>query len=194
MWDLNSLNRFWTCTSCIGRWSLNHWTQGSPPFFHYWKLTTVVRKKWSNIAIFMVFLLQDLHFSAQNSTLHPVGTKWKQSAHKICIPVSSTCFLSSALILLTGSGFFMHFNSSSVNEGATAILESRILYPKRGFQCLQFFLYNSGSEDDQLNIYIREYSVSHVSSTLTLVEQIKGMVSFLFKVRQFFIFIYFLFF
>ncbi|KAF4024944.1 hypothetical protein G4228_016830, partial [Cervus hanglu yarkandensis] len=71
------------------------------------------------------------------------------------------------------SGFFMHFNSSSVNKGATAILESRILYPKRGFQCLQFFLYNSGSQDDQLNIYVREYSAAHVSSTLTLVEQIK---------------------
>ncbi|KAM9676770.1 meprin A subunit beta isoform 1-T1 [Dama dama] len=76
-----------------------------------------------------------------------------------------------------GSGFFMHFNSSSVNEGATAILESRIFYPKRGFQCLQFFLYNSGSQDDQLNIYIREYSVAHVSSTLTLVEQIKDIPS-----------------
>lgn len=76
-----------------------------------------------------------------------------------------------------GSGFFMHFNSSSVNEGATAILESRILYPKRGFQCLQFFLYNSGSEDDQLNIYIREYSTAHLSRTLTLVEQIKDIPS-----------------
>ncbi|OWK01644.1 MEP1B, partial [Cervus elaphus hippelaphus] len=75
--------------------------------------------------------------------------------------------------LTIGSGFFMHFNSSSVNKGATAILESRILYPKRGFQCLQFFLYNSGSQDDQLNIYVREYSAAHVSSTLTLVEQIK---------------------
>ena len=42
---------------------------------------------------------------------------------------------------------------------------------------MQFFLYNSGSEDDQLNIYIREYSVARLSRTLTLVEQIKGTVS-----------------
>nr|XP_005903416.1 PREDICTED: meprin A subunit beta [Bos mutus] len=76
-----------------------------------------------------------------------------------------------------GSGFFMHFNSSSVNEGATAVLESRTLYPKRGFQCLQFFLYKSGSEDDQLNIYIREYSTAHLSRALTLVEQIKDIPS-----------------
>eukprot|EP00070_Physeter_catodon_P029444 XP_028336338.1 meprin A subunit beta [Physeter catodon] len=74
-----------------------------------------------------------------------------------------------------GSGFFMHFNSSSVNEGATAMLESRILYPKRGFQCLQFFLYNSRSENDQLNIYIREYSAASMNRTLTLVEEIKDI-------------------
>ncbi|XP_042817505.1 meprin A subunit beta [Panthera tigris] len=74
-----------------------------------------------------------------------------------------------------GSGFFMHFNSSSVSVGATAVLESRTFYPKRGFQCLQFYLYNSGSENDQLNIYIREYSADHVNGTLTLVEEIKDI-------------------
>ena len=26
MWDISSLTRNWTYTSCIGRWSLNHWT------------------------------------------------------------------------------------------------------------------------------------------------------------------------
>lgn len=57
------------------------------------------------------------------------------------------------------------------------MLGSRILYPKRGFQCLQFFLYNSGSEYDQLNIYIREYSAASVNKTLTLVEEIKGTLS-----------------
>ncbi|XP_053427816.1 meprin A subunit beta [Nycticebus coucang] len=72
-----------------------------------------------------------------------------------------------------GSGFFMHFNSSSVNVAATAVLESRVLYPNRGYQCLQFYLYNSGSESDQLNIYIREYSTDNVNSNLTLVEEIK---------------------
>ena len=28
MWDLNSLTRDRTCTNCIGRWNLNHWTIG----------------------------------------------------------------------------------------------------------------------------------------------------------------------
>lgn len=57
------------------------------------------------------------------------------------------------------------------------MLESRKLYPKRGFQCLQFFLYNSGHENDQLDIYIREYSGDNVNGILILVEEIKGTVS-----------------
>ena len=96
--------------------------------------------------------------------------------------------LSSAFILVTGSGFFMHFDSSSINVGATAVLESRNLYPKRGFQCLQFYLHNSGSENDQMNIFIREYSAGNENGTLTLAEEIKGTVltfSLLgFRVRQ----------
>lgn len=82
----------------------------------------------------------------------------------------------------------MHFDSSSVNVGDTAMLESRTLYPKRGFQCLQFYLYNSGSVNDQLNIYVREYSADNVNGTLTLVKEIKGTIStfllFWFRARQ----------
>ncbi|XP_054980798.1 meprin A subunit beta [Sorex araneus] len=74
-----------------------------------------------------------------------------------------------------GSGFFMHFDSSSVAVGGKAMLESRILYPKRGFQCLQFFVYNSGSTSDQLNIYIREYSAAHVNGSVILVKEIKDI-------------------
>ncbi|XP_045430541.1 meprin A subunit beta isoform X1 [Pipistrellus kuhlii] len=74
-----------------------------------------------------------------------------------------------------GAGFFMHFNSSAVSTGAMAVLESRTLYPKRGFQCLQFYLYNSGSGSDQLNIYIREYSAGSENGTVTLVEEIKDI-------------------
>ncbi|XP_072460593.1 meprin A subunit beta-like isoform X3 [Notamacropus eugenii] len=75
-----------------------------------------------------------------------------------------------------GCGFFMHFNSSSVNEGEKAILESRIFYPKRGFQCLQFYYYNSGNKDDQLKIYIRQYTSEHDNSSLTLVDEVKDQV------------------
>nr|KAF6330467.1 meprin A subunit beta [Myotis myotis] len=74
-----------------------------------------------------------------------------------------------------GAGFFMHFDSSAVNAGAAATLESRTLYPKRGFQCLQFFLYNSGGAGDQLNIYIREYSAGAPNGTVVLVEEIKDI-------------------
>ncbi|XP_029402892.1 meprin A subunit beta isoform X1 [Mus pahari] len=71
------------------------------------------------------------------------------------------------------SGFFMHFNTSAANEGATAMLESRLLYPKRGFQCLEFYLYNSGSRNDQLTIYTREYTAGQQGGVLTLQREIK---------------------
>uniref|UniRef100_A0A8C3TQY1 Meprin A subunit n=1 Tax=Catharus ustulatus TaxID=91951 RepID=A0A8C3TQY1_CATUS len=71
------------------------------------------------------------------------------------------------------SGYFMHFNTSAGEEGNTAILESRILYPKRGFQCLQFYLYNSGNESDQLNVWVREYTSADPNGTLRFIEEIK---------------------
>lgn len=77
--------------------------------------------------------------------------------------------------LLTDSGYFMHFNTSAGAEGSTAILESRILYPKRGFQCLQFYYYNSGHESDHLYVWVREYTSAHPNGTLRLVGEIKGM-------------------
>ncbi|XP_037052873.1 meprin A subunit beta [Peromyscus leucopus] len=70
------------------------------------------------------------------------------------------------------SGYFMHFNTSSGNAGATAMLESRILYPKRGFQCLEFYLYNSGGGSDHVKIYTREYSAAHPDGVLTLRREI----------------------
>ncbi|XP_048143127.1 meprin A subunit beta [Corvus hawaiiensis] len=72
------------------------------------------------------------------------------------------------------SGYFMHFNTSAGREGSTAVLESRILYPKRGFQCLQFYLYNSGNEGDRLNVWVREYTSANPNGTLRFIEEIKG--------------------
>uniref|UniRef100_A0A8B9MYR2 Meprin A subunit n=1 Tax=Accipiter nisus TaxID=211598 RepID=A0A8B9MYR2_9AVES len=72
------------------------------------------------------------------------------------------------------SGYFMHFNTSAGAEGSTAILESRILYPKRGFQCLQFYFYNSGHESDRLYVWVREYTSAHPNGTLRRIEEIKG--------------------
>ena len=37
MWGLSSLTRYWTCTPCIGRHSLNHWTSRGVPRPTLWK-------------------------------------------------------------------------------------------------------------------------------------------------------------
>ena len=46
MWDLNSPNRVRTCTFCLGRWGLNHWTTWEVPFFLFLnRLKRLVRKR-----------------------------------------------------------------------------------------------------------------------------------------------------
>nr|XP_020646616.1 meprin A subunit beta [Pogona vitticeps] len=72
------------------------------------------------------------------------------------------------------TGYFLHFNTSTGNPGDRAVLESRFLYPKRGFQCLQFYYFNSGSEGDQLNILVKEYTEENPNGTLRLVGTIQG--------------------
>nr|XP_057945145.1 meprin A subunit alpha-like isoform X2 [Doryrhamphus excisus] len=53
------------------------------------------------------------------------------------------------------SGYFMKFDTSSGNATNSALLESRILYPKRGEQCLQFFYKMTGAAGDKLVIWVR---------------------------------------
>ncbi|XP_047430487.1 meprin A subunit alpha [Mugil cephalus] len=53
------------------------------------------------------------------------------------------------------SGYFMKFDTSSGAAGSSALLESRILYPKRDEQCLQFFYKMTGAAGDKLVIWIR---------------------------------------
>ncbi|XP_034017605.1 meprin A subunit alpha [Thalassophryne amazonica] len=53
------------------------------------------------------------------------------------------------------SGYFMKFDTSAGAAGNSALLESRILYPKRGEQCLQFFYKMTGAAGDKLVIWIR---------------------------------------
>ncbi|XP_060046803.1 meprin A subunit alpha [Erinaceus europaeus] len=55
----------------------------------------------------------------------------------------------------TGAGYFMHFSTSSGTAEEAALLESRILYPKRKQQCLQFFYKMTGSPSDRLVIWVR---------------------------------------
>ncbi|XP_064002831.1 meprin A subunit alpha isoform X1 [Pogoniulus pusillus] len=54
------------------------------------------------------------------------------------------------------AGYFMYFSTSSGNADEAAVLESRILYPKRTEQCLQFFYKTTGSPSDKLIIWLKE--------------------------------------
>ncbi|NP_001122199.1 meprin A subunit alpha precursor [Danio rerio] len=53
------------------------------------------------------------------------------------------------------SGYFMKFDTDNKTEGHSALLESRILYPKRNQQCLEFFYRMSGEPGDKLIIWVR---------------------------------------
>uniref|UniRef100_A0A8C1RXW3 Metalloendopeptidase n=1 Tax=Cyprinus carpio TaxID=7962 RepID=A0A8C1RXW3_CYPCA len=73
-----------------------------------------------------------------------------------------------------GVGFFMHFSTATGTQGDKAYLESRLFHPKRRSQCLQFYHYNSGGVDDQLNIWVREYTVKNPKGALRLIQKIRG--------------------
>ncbi|XP_056873464.1 meprin A subunit alpha [Takifugu flavidus] len=53
------------------------------------------------------------------------------------------------------SGYYMKFDTSSGPAGNSALLESRILYPTREEQCLQFFYKMTGVPGDRLVIWVR---------------------------------------
>ncbi|KAF7657548.1 hypothetical protein LDENG_00025690 [Lucifuga dentata] len=74
----------------------------------------------------------------------------------------------------SGSGYFMHFSTATANIGDTALLESRLLYPKRDYQCLQFFYYNSGGQNDKLKISVREYDTANPQGKLRFIQTIDG--------------------
>ncbi|KAK2860121.1 hypothetical protein Q7C36_004287 [Tachysurus vachellii] len=74
-----------------------------------------------------------------------------------------------------GAGYFMHFSTISGSVGNTALLESRLLYPNRNYQCLQFFYYHSGNQNDKLEIWVREYNEANPVGTLRIIETITGL-------------------
>lgn len=49
----------------------------------------------------------------------------------------------------------MKFDTSTGPAGNSALLESRILYPQREEQCLQFFYKMTGAPGDKLVIWVR---------------------------------------
>lgn len=63
----------------------------------------------------------------------------------------------------------MHFSTSSGMAEEAALLESRILYPKRKQQCLQFFYKMTGSPSDRLVIWVkRDDSTGNVRKLVKL--------------------------
>ncbi|XP_059200939.1 meprin A subunit beta [Centropristis striata] len=84
----------------------------------------------------------------------------------------------------TGSGYFMHFNTGTANTMDTALLESRLLYPKRGYQCLQFFYYNSGDTKKSLKIYVREYDKANPNGKLRFIQTIYGSTQELWQLHH----------
>ncbi|XP_004624455.1 meprin A subunit alpha [Octodon degus] len=55
----------------------------------------------------------------------------------------------------TGAGYSMHLDTGTGALEEAALLESRILYPQRKQQCLQFFYRMTGSPSDRLVIWVR---------------------------------------
>ena len=53
------------------------------------------------------------------------------------------------------AGHFMHFDTSSGVPQASALLESRTLYPRRKSQCLQFFYKLTGYPKDRLVVWLK---------------------------------------
>ncbi|XP_078242948.1 meprin A subunit alpha [Pogona vitticeps] len=54
------------------------------------------------------------------------------------------------------AGHFIYFNTSYGYKGDVALLQSRILYPKRKHQCLEFFFKMTGNLEDKLVISVKK--------------------------------------
>ncbi|XP_068793113.1 meprin A subunit alpha-like [Struthio camelus] len=52
--------------------------------------------------------------------------------------------------------YFMHLDTKNGQAGQSALLESRILYPRRNEKCLQFFYRLNGSAQDKLAIWVKK--------------------------------------
>lgn len=70
----------------------------------------------------------------------------------------------------------MKFDTSSGPVGNSASLESRILYPKRDKQCLQFFYKMSGAAGDRLVIWIKSDDGTGAVTSVRKIHTIIGVV------------------
>ncbi|KAM7395821.1 hypothetical protein PAMA_007213 [Pampus argenteus] len=72
------------------------------------------------------------------------------------------------------SGYYMRFDTSSGAAGNSALLESRILYPKKDEQCLQFFYRMTGAAGDILVIWIKTDDGTGTVSSVKRIHTITG--------------------
>ncbi|KAI7807192.1 putative meprin A subunit beta-like, partial [Triplophysa rosa] len=81
---------------------------------------------------------------------------WQRVSSVRAVNVSDHTYLDKKT---NGSSFIMHFSVEGKNDGDSARLETRAMTPTRDckVQCLQFYYYHSGNQNDKLNIWIREY-------------------------------------
>lgn len=73
----------------------------------------------------------------------------------------------------------MKFDASSGTAGTSALLESRILYPKRDEQCLQFFYKMSRAAGDKLVIWIRTDDGTGTVRSVRKIHTITGILIFI---------------
>ncbi|XP_076873573.1 meprin A subunit alpha [Brachyhypopomus gauderio] len=72
------------------------------------------------------------------------------------------------------AGYYMKFDTANHEEGHSALLESRLIYPRKGEQCLQFFYRMTGGAGDLLVVWVRtDDGTGHVRK-LSKVQTIKG--------------------
>lgn len=78
--------------------------------------------------------------------------------------------------MLIDAGYFMKFDATNKSVGHSALLESRILYPKRKQQCLEFFYRMSRGPGDQLVIWVRRDDGSGTVRKVAKVHTITGQL------------------
>ncbi|XP_078069869.1 meprin A subunit alpha-like [Mustelus asterias] len=71
------------------------------------------------------------------------------------------------------AGYFMYFDTMNGMAGQSAVLESRILYPKRTEQCLQFFYKMTRSPLDKLVVWMRMDDGTGIVRKLVKVETLQ---------------------
>ena len=119
MWDLSFLIRDWTCTPCIGKWNLNHWTSR--------EVQTIIFSKYSFCPIIFLFSFWDFddmivgfyvifpHISEALFTLIHIFFLWCSDWLSLIGTFSSSLILYSAIsILLLSSSSELFFSLSCI--------------------------------------------------------------------------------